>query len=94
VNKKFLVHAKSDYVGVAVADIAAGETVNGSFMDSGGEVELKSTNDIPLGHKIALRNIRKGEKVVEYNETIGAATMDIQPGEHVHTHNLKTLRWA
>jgi (2R)-sulfolactate sulfo-lyase subunit alpha len=77
-----------------VADIEAGESVKGSFMDAGAEIELKSKSDIPLGHKIALRNIKKGEKVIEYNEVIGAAVEDIEQGEHVHTHNLKTLRWA
>ena len=46
------------------------------------------------GHKIALRDIGSGEKVIEYGTVIGAATKKIRAGEHVHTHNLKTLRWA
>ena len=94
VKKKFWVHAKKDYVGVAVEDIGSGEEVVGAFMAGEGEVKVKSKAEIPLGHKIALRDIKKGEKVVEYGEIIGAATKAIQKGDHVHVHNLKTLRWS
>ncbi len=93
-NKKFWVHEKGDYVGVAVEDISAGQEVTGAYMKGGGEVAVKSRSNIPLGHKIALKDVKKGEKVIEYGEIIGAATKDISKGEHVHTQNLKTLRWA
>ncbi len=93
-NKKFWVHAKGDFVGVAVEDIEAGQDVTGAYMTGGGEVTVKSRSNVPLGHKIALRDVKKGEKVIEYGEVIGAATKDIAQGEHVHTQNLKTLRWA
>lgn len=43
------------------------------------------------GHKFALQDIKKGEKVIKYGMPIGVATCDIKKGEHVHTHNLKTL---
>lgn len=42
------------------------------------------------GHKYALKEIKKGEKVVKYGFQIGVATEDINPNEHVHSHNLKT----
>ncbi len=45
---------------------------------------------IPLGHKIAAAPIRHGQKVVKYGLPIGSATCDIAPGEHVHTHNMKS----
>lgn len=93
-KKKFWVHAKNDHVGVAVEDIESGEEVVGAFMDGSGRVKLTIREKVPLGHKIALRHIKKGEKVVEYGEVIGAATKEVQKGGHVHTHNLKTLRWA
>ena len=93
-EKKFLVHAKQDSVGVAVADIEGGEEVEGTFMDSGGKVSLKSQDAVPLGHKIALTAIKKGEKVVEYGEAIGVATESIQKGGHVHVHNIRSLRWG
>ncbi|MDG7012843.1 MAG: UxaA family hydrolase [Nitrososphaerota archaeon] len=93
-EKKFLVHAKQDSVGVAVADIDSGEEVEGTLMDSGGKVSLRSQDAVPLGHKIALAAIKKGEKVVEYGEPIGVATENIQKGAHVHVHNISSLRWG
>ena len=93
-NKKFWVHHGRDDVGVAVADISKGEEVVGAFMDSGKETTVTSRSDVPLGHKIALKEIKKGQKVIEYNTVIGGATKNIRAGDHVHTHNLKTLRWA
>lgn len=42
------------------------------------------------GHKYALRDIKKGEKVIKYGFPIGIASEDIKKGEHVHSHNLKT----
>ena len=43
---------------------------------------------VPPGHKIATRRIKKGEPVRRYNQIIGFATSDIEPGAHVHVHNL------
>ncbi len=48
------------------------------------EVDLKS------GHKYALSDIKKGEKVIKYSFPIGHAKSDIKKGEHIHTHNLET----
>ena len=45
---------------------------------------------VPLGHKLAVRAIRAGEHVLKYGGSIGSATCDIAPGEHVHLHNLKS----
>ncbi|MCX7715553.1 MAG: altronate dehydratase family protein [Clostridia bacterium] len=42
------------------------------------------------GHKVALEDIRKGQKIIKYGYSIGHATEDIAKGEHVHTHNIKT----
>lgn len=53
-------------------------------------VLLKAAGEIPAGHKVALRPIRVGEAVIKYGDPIGRATQDIAPGEHVHTHNLRT----
>ncbi len=54
------------------------------------EVILRGGADIPMGHKRALRDIKKGEYVIKYGEIIGVATKDIKKGEHVHSHNLRT----
>ena len=47
---------------------------------------------IPFGHKFALRLIKTGEPVTKYGKTIGLATKDILPGQHVHVHNLESCR--
>ncbi len=90
---KFLIHAKEDYVGVATYDIKKDETVEGVYLDNNQKVTLKATEDISLGHKIALRDIKKGDKIIEYSEPVGQASQDIKKGEHVHVHNIKTMRW-
>ncbi len=74
-----------DTVAVALKPLKAGETV--SF--GAGSVTLRE--DLPMGHKAALRDIRKGEPVIKYGFPIGEATEDIPAGAHVHTHNLRTL---
>ena len=74
-----------DMVAVALRPIKAGETVS----YGGGTVTLKE--DIPMGHKAALRDIARGEAVIKYGFPIGEATADIPEGGHVHTHNLHTL---
>ncbi|MBQ8291958.1 MAG: altronate dehydratase [Clostridia bacterium] len=51
---------------------------------------LDGGENIPAGHKYALRVIKKGEYVVKYGEIIGRATADIQTGEWVHTHNVRS----
>ena len=90
---KFLIHANTDYVGVATYDIKNGEEVNGVYLDNSKKTSVKAIEDISLGHKIALKDIKRGEKLIEYGEPIGQATKDIKKGEHVHVHNIKTMRW-
>ena len=52
------------------------------------EFGLRTRAQLPAGHKVAARAIRAGERVTKYNVVIGAASRDIEPGEHVHGHNL------
>ncbi len=49
---------------------------------------LRLRDEVPAGHKVALREIPRGEQVRKYGQVIGVATSDIAAGEHVHTHNL------
>jgi len=58
----------------------------------GNTEEVSSKNDIPYGHKIAIENISKGDKIIKYGEIIGAATEDLSIGEYVHVHNLESIR--
>lgn len=52
--------------------------------------EITLTEDIPQGHKFALCNIAKGEKIIKYGAPIGIATCEIKKGSWIHTHNMKT----
>ena len=90
---QFLVHDKKDTVGVAVVDVKAGETLEGRSLDTNEVLRAKANMDIPLGHKIALRDFKVGDSVIKYGFDIGKAISDIKPGEHAHVHNIKTKRW-
>ncbi len=90
---QFLVHEKSDNVGVATVDIKAGEAVEGLYMDTQEKTTVKVLQDIPLGHKIALGDMPVGGSVIKYGADIGEVKAEIKTGEHVHIHNLKTRRW-
>jgi (2R)-sulfolactate sulfo-lyase subunit alpha len=90
----FLVHFPDDVVGVAVTDIEPGPEVPGKIQTNGEVSTLQVLDPVPLGHKIALRDLRAGERVIKYGVPIGVATRDIRAGEHVHVHNLKGERWV
>jgi (2R)-sulfolactate sulfo-lyase subunit alpha len=90
---QFLIHEKADTVGVATVDIKADETAEGLYMDSQEKTRVKALQDIPLGHKIALKDHKVEESVIKYGHDIGKVVADISKGGHVHIHNLKTRRW-
>ena len=90
----FLVHTASDTVGVVVVEgVKADEQLNGWIMDDDETIELKVLDDVPIGHKLALRDIRAGDTIIKYGHDIGQAVADIPRGGHVHVHNVKTKRW-
>jgi len=91
--RQFLVHDARDNVGVAVVDIEAGCPVVGGILGGGQTPEITVREHIPLGHKIALRDLEQGATVIKYGEDIGKVVVNIRAGEHVHVHNLKTKRW-
>ena len=55
-----------------------------------GELEVVMKVPLGLGHKLALRKIHPGEKILKYGASIGSATEEIAPGDHVHLHNMKS----
>jgi len=55
-----------------------------------GDREIVLLDDVPFGHKAAVREIPAGEKVVKYDEAIGRASRAICEGEHVHAHNVES----
>ncbi len=74
----------SDNAAVALFDLKAGKEP----LEDGTVIEL--TEDIPMGHKVALKDFKSGEDIIKYGFPIGHAVTDIKAGEHIHTHNLKT----
>jgi len=91
---QFLVHDKKDSVGVAVVDVRAGQTLEGRSLETNETLTAKALMDIPLGHKIALRDLKMNDTVIKYGCDIGRIVQPVKAGEHVHVHNLKTKRWA
>jgi (2R)-sulfolactate sulfo-lyase subunit alpha len=91
---QLLVHDKKDTVGVvAVEGLKAGTNMLCVVTANNSSFRLKSKMDVPIGHKVALVDIKTGDTVWKYGHDIGKAVADIKKGEHVHVHNLKTKRW-
>ena len=79
-----------DNVATCVLAQKAGETA--AYEADGKIVTVRLLDDIPFGHKFAIRPIAAGGEIVKYGYPIGRAVRDIQPGEHVHIHNAGSLR--
>ena len=71
--------SENDNVVVARSELQIGTIVDQS--------QVTTTELISPGHKIATELIPKGSVIRKYNQVIGTASADIQPGNHVHTHN-------
>lgn len=80
-NSVILLHPEDNVVIARVA-VGAGQSVEA------GTVTLSARDFIPPGHKLAIERIAPGEAVYRYGNLIGFATQPIEPGQHVHEHNL------
>jgi (2R)-sulfolactate sulfo-lyase subunit alpha len=90
----FIVHDKADTVGVAVVeDIQPNKELTGWIMETDETIKMKALDAVPLGHKIALTDIKSGDTVLKYGYDVGKAVAAIPKGRHVHVHNCKTKRW-
>lgn len=90
----FLVHSPKDNVGVVVVEnLQAGIAMNGVVTETNATTAVTTNHNIPIGHKVALVDLRVGETVIKYGEDIGKTVANVKKGDHVHTHNLKTKRW-
>ncbi len=75
-----------DNVATALEPLKAGTEVSVKIH---GHIErIRLVSDIPMGHKVALKDMEKGEAVIKYGEPIGRSTARIAQGEHVHVHNV------
>lgn len=81
---KTILLAPADNIVVLAASLPPGAS-----FEICGRVHRLSTA-LGLGHKLAARTIRAGEKIIKYGEPIGSATREIEAGEHVHLHNMKS----
>ncbi len=89
-----LIHEAADDVGVAVLDLKAGSDIGAATLEGESIGSLAIIEDIPLGHKVAMRDLTSGKEVIEYGRAIGKSTQVIAKGAHVHVHNIKTMRWS
>ena len=89
-----LVHDRRDNVGVVVVeDLAAGTEMLAVSTEDNSDFRLKAGQAIPIGHKVALKDLAVGDTVIKYGEDIGKIVAPVAKGAHVHTQNLKTKRW-
>jgi len=82
----------NDSVVMALHDLPAGEALE--LDGDAGALGIRTSNPIPFGHKVAIATIPDGQHVIKYGASIGVATADIAPGQHVHSHNLTSVRGA
>ena len=75
-----------DNVVVAITELDSGRKI--------ADEKITTRDRIPPGHKVATASIPKGGYVYKYGQIIGVATMEIEPGRHVHTHNLDMLDYS
>jgi len=80
----YVIISNKDNVAVALTDLKKGQDIK--IMGS----TLILVEDIPLGHKFAIKQINEKDSVIKYGSPIGIALTNISPGEHVHIHNIKT----
>ena len=90
----FVVHDEGDSVGVVVVEgVKASQELTGWIMDQDREIKVRAQSDIPIGHKLAIRELAANDTVLKYGVDIGRAVAAIRVGEHAHVHNIKTKRW-
>ena len=90
----FVLHDAKDTVAVVVVEgVKAGTAMTGWIMDEDRMVNLQARSDIPIGHKVALKDMAVGDTVWKYGIDMGKVVAAIETGQHAHVHNIKTKRW-
>ena len=89
-----VLHDAEDTVAVVVVEgVKTGTEMTGWIMDEDRTIDLEARSDIPIGHKVALKDMASGDTVVKYGIDMGKVVAPIRKGEHAHVHNIKTKRW-
>ena len=90
----FVLHDADDTVAVVVVEgVKAGMDLAGWIMDEDRMTKVTAKQDIPIGHKVALKDMSPGDTVIKYGIDIGKVVAPIAAGQHAHVHNIKTKRW-
>jgi (2R)-sulfolactate sulfo-lyase subunit alpha len=90
----FVLHDAKDTVAVVVVEgVKAGNELEGWIMDEDKSTGVQARQDIPIGHKVALKDMNPGDTVWKYGVDMGKVIAPIKAGEHAHVHNIKTKRW-
>ena len=90
----FVVHEEGDSVGTIVVEGMSSNTkMVGWIMEEDKTLNLTTISDIPIGHKVALKDLETGDTIIKYGVDIGRVVAPIKAGEHLHVHNVKTKRW-
>ena len=89
-----IIHDEKDNVGVVVIETTKkGQDCNAWIMENDKSIKVPSLNEVPLGHKIAMIDLKEGDTILKYGHDIGKVIKSIKKGEHVHVHNVKTKKW-
>jgi len=90
----FIVHDKHDNVGVVVVEeLQPGTEATGWVMETDETITLKALDAVPLGHKIALQDLKEGDTIQKYGADVGKVIAPVRKGGHAHVQNVKTKRW-
>ena len=93
-NTDVIIHDEKDNVGVVVIEkVTPNQDCNCWIMENDKSAKIQSKSEIPLGHKIAMKDLKEGDTILKYGHDIGKVVKHINKGEHVHVHNVKTKKW-
>ena len=89
-----LAHSPKDNVAVVVVEgLKAGTNAIGVVTENDSTFTVDVNEEIPIGHKVALKDIKAGDTVIKYGQDVGKIVAAVKKGMHVHTQNMKTKRW-
>ena len=89
-SKKAIQIDAKDNVATATSIVEAGEEVEVLSPDGDVVLKAKPVERIIFGHKIALTDLKVGDRIVKYGQVIGVASKDVKVGEWLHTHNVNS----
>ncbi len=89
-SKKAIQIDAKDNVATATSIVEAGEEVEVLSPDGDVVLKAKPVERIIFGHKIALTDLKAGDKIVKYGQVIGVASKEVKVGEWLHTHNVNS----